>query len=242
MSPRHTATWAVAASLLAHVAVLGWLPAFHRPTPLPPEAAQPRTLHAVLLPAPTVEPTAPPARTPSAAPAASSAPAASALAPHTAPRTLRPAASPAAPPTAQASPATAFTAAPPAADAPPPPPQHPLDLNLPRHASQAGRWTASSHGPLGPGRGAARDSAPVGPLAPEPTAAQQAAAAPLAPARPSVTGAVSVREQRGDTLAQAEVRTPWGRYCMRKRQSSRMAELHDSPFGQGMQATNCDRE
>lgn len=82
----------------------------------------------------------------------------------------------------------------------------------------------------------------MGPVTPEPTAAQQAAAAPLAPARPSVTGAVSVREQRGDTVAQAEVRTPWGRYCMRKRQSSRMTELHDSPFGQGMQATNCDRE
>ncbi|GAB4091028.1 hypothetical protein [Hydrogenophaga soli] len=229
MSPRHTATWAVVASVLAHVAVLGWWPAFHRPTPLAPEATPPRTLHAVLLPAPAVEPTAPPART---APSAS-ARAPVALAPERA-RTPAPA-------TAQASPATAFTAAPPA-DAPPPPPQHPLDLDLPRHASQSGRWTASSHGPLGPGLGAVRGSAPVGPVAPEPTAAQQAAAAPLAPAHPSVTGVVSVRERRGDTLAQAEVRTPWGRYCMRKRQSSRMTELHDSPFGQGMQAANCDRE
>jgi hypothetical protein len=81
---------------------------------------------------------------------------------------------------------------------------------------------------------------------PEASAAEQAAeqvrSAPLAPASPTVTGTVTVREQRGATLSQAEVRTPWGRYCMRKRQSSRMTELHDSPFGQGMQATNCDRD
>lgn len=109
-----------------------------------------------------------------------------------------------------------------------------MDLNLPAHARGVGR----QGGPTARWRSAA---AP-GPIAPEWTAAEKAAAAPLAPGGPAVTGTVSVREQRGGTLSQAEVRTPWSRYCMRKRQSSRMTELHDSPFGQGMQATNCDRD
>lgn len=41
-----------------------------------------------------------------------------------------------------------------------------------------------------------------------------------------------------DGSAQAEVRTPWNRYCL-KRSGSRAAELRDSPFDRALQSATC---
>ena len=230
--------WAAAASLLAHLAVLGWMQGFSglatRPT-AQGLAPPPRTLHVQLLPpAPPVppEPTAMPVALTArpkgtsalAIQSAASRPATAHLvvAPATAQRQPQGEPPRISPPATPATPTStvALEAA-----------SQPLDLSLPQQ--RAVRRGRPSSGELAGWGG-------NGPSAPEPTAAEAATAvARLHPRGETHSGPVSVREQRSTTQTQAEVRTPLGRYCMRKQVSSRMTELHDSPFGQGMQATNC---
>ncbi len=230
MTSRHT-TWALAVSLLAHLVVLGWMPSFRGTVtwrPAQDQRSPERTLHAVLLPLPS--PTRPPPdqETPPAraavtapgrsAPAGGRPPPLPSLVTHAAPEAPAPTeatVSTAAPVSATPSPFTAKA------------PAQPLDLELPQRRSiHAPRLTAGM-------------LASKGPVTPEPSAAQAIMARQSGPPPEVRSDPVSVHERRSASQTQAEVRTPWGRYCMRDRTSSRMAELHDSPFAKGLQVTTC---
>lgn len=234
----HRTAWAVAASLLAHLAVLGWMQGFGGLATGPTaqgHAPQPRTLHVLLLPPASPEQPEPTARPValSARPKGTSTSATRSAALR--PTTARPVVAPAMAQLETQGQATRLstteTSASPPSTVTPEAPAQPLDLNLPQR--RAAHGVRSTAGAL-PGWGG------NGPVTPEPSAAQTAAAAARLTTRGEANpGPISVREQRSTTQTQAEVRTPFGRYCMRKRASSRLTELHDSPFGQGMQSTNC---
>lgn len=234
MTSRRTA-WAVAASLLMHLAALVWMPGVGNLATSPTvqaTAPHPRTLHVLLqAPAPPDQPKpatqamawAARSKTPSTARTRSAASLSATAHPTLPPATAE------LPPHSQATSTvnteTNASAVMPEAAA------QPLDLTLPqRHAAHGGR------SPSGKWAGWSEK----GPQVLGPSVAEVATSNARLSARGEThPGPVTVREQRSTTQTQAEVRTLWGRYCMRKQASSRLTELHDSPFGQGMQSTNC---